>query len=195
MEEKIKIIISQLGNLRIKENVDLNEYILSKPGTRASALFIATSITELIKAVSLCRELKLPFLLIGSGSKLSAPITIFQGLVIKNRSHNLKIFGVKGKVSRLGIGIKEAFIEADSGVPLSDLAAFSLKQGLGGFEDLSKQVGTVGGSILNNIMLRNKTVHVDILDNSSDNIKKDLNKLQGNDVVLKVIFHLKAKEV
>ncbi len=195
MEEKIKIIISQLGNLRIKKNVNLNEYILSKPETRALALYIATSTTELIKAVSLCRELKLPFLLIGSGSKLSLSAAIFQGLVIKNRSHHLKIFGVKGKVSRLGIGVKEAFIEAGSGVTLSDLAEFSLKQGLGGFEDLSEQVGTVGGSILNNILLRDKTVHVDILDNFGDNTTKDLKELHGNDVVLKVIFHLKAKEV
>lgn len=195
MDEKIKIIISQLGNLRIKENADLNEYILSKPGTKARVLFIATSTTELIKAVSLSRELKLPFLLIDSGSKFFAPVTVFQGLVIKNRSHNLKIFGVKGKVSRLGIGIKEAFIESDSGVTFSDLAAFSLKQGLGGFEDLSKQTGIVGGSILTNTLLRDKTVQVGVLDNSGNRVVKDLEKLQGNDVILKVIFHLSAKEV
>ena len=195
MEEKIKIIIGQLGSLRIKENVDLDEYILSKPGTKAAALFIATSTTELVKAVSLCRELKIPFLLIGSGSKLSIKVIFFQGLVIKNRCHNLKIFGVKGKVTRSGIGVKEAFIEADSGTTLSDLAAFSLKQDLSGFEDLFKQIGTVGGSILNNILLRDRTVHINILDNSGDNKMRDLDKLHGNDVVLKAIFHLKAKEV
>lgn len=195
MEEKIKIIVSQLGDLRVKKNVDLDEYVQSVSGVEASALFIATTISELVKVVLLCKELNLDFLIIGSGSKISLPKKDFQGLVIKNRSHSLKIFGVKGKVSRAGIGIREAFIEADSGISLPDLASFSSKQGLAGFEGLSHAIGTVGGSILSNSWLRNKTVNINILDNFGDVVTKDLKELLGNDVILKVIFLLKAKAV
>lgn len=195
MEEKINIISSQLGSLRVKKNVDLKDYLQSGLGGNALGLFIATSTEELIKAVNLCQELKLDFLLMGSGSKISPPKIGILGLVIKNRSHNLKIFGVKGKVSRLGIGIKEAFIEADSGVILSDLAAFSQKQGLGGFEDLDQMRGTVGGSILSNQLLRNKTTHANVLDKSGKKTEKDITEISGRDIILKVVFHLKAKEV
>lgn len=195
MEEKINIISSQLGDLRVKKNVDLTDYLESKLGGKASGLFIATSTEELIKAVCLCKELKIDFLLMGSGSKINIPKTDILGLVIKNRSHNLKIFGVKGKVSRVGIGIKEAFVEADSGVILSDLASFSRKQGLNGFEDLVLVKGTVGGSILSNQLLRDKITHAVVLNKLGKEIVKKLNEISGPDIILKVVFHLKAKEV
>ncbi|MDO8637946.1 MAG: FAD-binding protein [Candidatus Daviesbacteria bacterium] len=195
MEEKINLIASQLGEIRVKKNINLSDYLESKLVNEASAIFIATSTQELIKAVNLCRELKLDYLLIGSGSKIMVSNNNFEGLVIKNRSHNLKIFGVKGKVSRAGIGIKEAFIEADSGVNLTDLLIFSSGQGLGGFENLSNITGTIGGSILNNLLLRENTTSVKVLDKSGSEAVKDINKITGKDVILKVIFHLKAKEV
>lgn len=195
MEEKINLIISQLGEIRVKKNINLSDYLESKAVGEASAIFIATSTQELIKAVNLCRELKLDYLLIGSGSKIMVSNNNFEGLVIKNRSHNLKIFGVKGKVSRAGIGIKEAFIEADSGVNLTDLLEFSSDQGLGGFESLLETKGTVGGSILSNYLLRENTTSVKVLDKSGFEAGVVLNEVTGKDIILKVIFHLKAKEV
>ena len=195
MEEKIKIIISELGEIRVKKNINLGDYIESIIAGDAGALFIATSTPELIKAIYLCRELKLDYLLIGSGSKIVIVGNNFKGMVIKNRSHNLKIFGVKGKVSRAGIGIREAFIEADSGTNLSDLSAFCTKQGLGGFEDLSDIKGTVGGSMLSNFLLRENTTSVKVLNKFGSEIVKGLNEITGKDIILKVIFHLKAKEV
>lgn len=195
MEEKINLIASQLDEIRIKKNINLRDYLESKFSMEASAIFIATSTQELIKSINLCRELKLDYLLVGSGSKVMVSGNSFKGLVIKNRSHNLKIFGVKGKVSRAGIGIKEAFVEADSGVNLTDLLKFSSDQGLGGFESLSKTKGTIGGSILSNYLLRENTTSVKILDKSGFEVIVDLSRITGKDVILKVIFHLKAKEV
>lgn len=195
MEEKINIIVSQLGDLRVKRNVDLTEYVFLQPAGLASAVFIATSIAELIKAVSLCRELKLPFIVIGSGSKVSNLGSGFSGLVIKNRSQNLKIFGVKGKVSRSGIGIKEAFIEADSGATLSDVADYTLKQGLAGFEDLKLTKGTIGGSVLNNPTLLDNVTQIKVLNNSDVTFTKDKNEVSSKDIILKSVFHLKAREV
>lgn len=195
MEEKINLIASQLGEIRVKKNINLSDYLESKFVSDANAIFLATSTQELIKVINLCKELKLDYLLIGSGSKIVISNNYFKGLVIKNRSHNLKIFGVKGKVSRAGIGIREAFIEADSGVILSELSIFSIKQGLGGFENLSTMKGTVGGSILSNFLLRENTTSIKILDKLGLETVKNLNKITAKDVILKVIFHLKAKEV
>lgn len=195
MDEKINIIASQLGEIRVKKNVVLSDFLLLKPDGSADALFIATSIPELINAVNLCRELNVNFLIVGSGSKIILSQKAFNGLLIKNRSHNLKIFGVKGKVTRLGIGVSEAFIEADSGVTLTDLADFSLNQGLGGFEDLSSINGTIGGSILSNSLLREKITNVTTLEKSGSEKVKNLSAITNKDVILKAIFLLKAKEV
>lgn len=195
MEEKIKILISQLGDLRVKKNADLSDYVSTKPVGLSSALFIATSISELKKAILLCRELKLPFLIIGSGSKVTNLVNGFAGLVIKNRSHNLKIFGVKGKISRAGIGIQEAFVEADTGAILSDVADYVSKQGLQGFDDLKLIKGTIGGSILNNQILFDKITQIDVLNNLNKEQMKNKNELTKHDIFLKTIFHLKAKEV
>lgn len=195
MEEKINIISSQLGDLRVKKNVDLDEYILFKPAGFASGVFIATSISELIKVIQLCKELKTPFLIIGSGSKINFLKSGFLGLVIKNRSQNLKIFGIKGKVSRNGIGIKEAFVEADSGATLSDVADYTKKQGLAGFEDLKLIKGTIGGSILSNPILIASVTQIKVLANSGKEETKDFVRVAKNDVILKAIFHLKAREI
>lgn len=195
MEEKINLIASELGDIRVKKNINLCDYLELKLSGEAGAIFIATSTQELIKSINLCHELKLNYLLVGSGSKVMISGNSFKGLVIKNRSHNLKIFGVKGKVSRAGIGIKEAFIEADSGVTLSDLSAFSTKQGLGGFENLSTMRGTIGGSVLSNFLFRENTTNVKVLDRLGFEIVKGLNEITGKDIILKIIFHLKAKEV
>jgi UDP-N-acetylenolpyruvoylglucosamine reductase len=195
MEEKINIIASQLGEIRVKKEVDLNSYFQSGKGGISAAVYIATSAKELIKAVSLCRELKVKYLLIGSGSKMKVPVEKFDGLVIKNRSQNLKIFGFKGKVSRFGIGIEEAYIEADSGVTLSDLAIFSMNQGLRGFENLVNIRGTIGGSLLSNQILRDKVTKVKILDKFAEEDEKDIIGISGKDIIIKAIFLLKSKKV
>lgn len=195
MEEKINLIISQLGELRVKKNVDLNEYVLSKPAGFATALYIATSVAELCNAILLCRELKVPFLVLGSGSKIMSVTSGFVGLVIKNRSQNLKIFGIKGKVSRFGIGIEEAFIEADSGTSLGDLADFALKQGLAGFEDLRLTKGTVGGSVLSESVLFENVSQLKVLNSSNIEQTKNKGEVLVCDIILKAVFHLKAREV
>jgi UDP-N-acetylenolpyruvoylglucosamine reductase len=195
MEEKINLIISQLGELRIKRDISLDDYTQFGNGKLASAIYIATSVSELIKAVNLCKELKVAFVIIGSGSKVKISNSEFLGLVIKNRSQNLKIFGIKGKVSRSGIGIEEAFIEADSGVNLDDLASFSEKQGLEGFDGLKLVKGTVGGSISSDQILQGKVTQIIVLDNLDSEKTKESQELSDKDVILRAIFHLKAREV
>ncbi|GEM_PF-1563023 len=195
MEERIKLLVRSLGEERVKENIDLSDHMETRLGAVTRLFYIATTTRELIKAVELCRELKINFLIMGSGSKMAISDKGFEGLVIKNRSDNLKIFGIKGKVSRAGLGIEEAFLEADSGTSIGRLSEYSLQQGLGGFETVKQAPGTVGGSIHTFPVLREKVHQVKVLTKTGTMKVKHLSEITREDIFLSVIFLLKAKKV
>lgn len=191
--EKIKLLKSQLGENRLKENIDVSEFLATKKGTTSAGFCLAATTSELIKIINLCRELQLEYLIIGSGSKTDlSDKTNFVGLIIKNRADSLKIFGIKGKISKSGLGISEAFIEADSGASLIAVSAYARKQTLSGLESLSKITGTIGGSIHTNLDLRQQIYQVQIL-NSRGEIKFALlNEIKIDDIILSVSFKLKS---
>lgn len=195
MEEKIKLLISTLGENRVKTDIDLSEYLKTGLGGKAESFYIATTTRELIKAVELCRELKIDFLLIGSGSKIAISDTGFKGLAIKNRAGEIKVFGIKGKVTRSGIGVEEAFVEADSGASLVKLAEFTASQNLGGFEILKTSLGSVGGSLYILPVLREKTHQVKVLDKTGIIKTKQITEISREDIILSVVFRLKAKTI
>src|SRR3989344_443198 len=116
MDSKFKLIVDYFGKDRFKFNESLKEYTALSSGGKADIFFIAFTISELIKIVGMCRQLKLPFFIFGIGSKIMISDAGFPGLVIKNRTKNITTISVKGKVSKVGIGVEEALIEVDSGV-------------------------------------------------------------------------------
>lgn len=193
MEEKIKLLASELGEDRLKMNVPLSDYIYSKTSVISAGVYVATNSRELIRAVELCRELDVNFILIGSGSKLVPPRHSFPGLAIKNRADKLKIFGIKGKVSRDGLGIEEAFVEAESGTSLKGLSEYALKQKLGGLDVLSTELGTIGGSFLTNRFIREKAYQAKILTGSGFIKLKQPLEVNGGDVIIAVTFKLRSK--
>lgn len=193
MDDKLKLLISQLGDNRIKQDCDISEHLQTGLGAKVPAFYIATTTAELTRAIKLCRELRLEFLIFGSGSKMAIADLGVKGLVIRNRSDNLKIFGVKGKVSRLGLGIEEAFLEADSGVSLVRLVEFASDQGLGGMEILRSTPGTVGGSLYINPILKEKVNQIKILATNNTIKEKSYIDLKREDIILSVVFKLKAK--
>lgn len=195
IDYKIHLIVSTLGPERIKVGVDVSEYLATGLGSKSAGFYIATTIRELVNAVRVCRELKVPYLIIGTGSKVALSKDGFLGMVIKNRSDNLKVAGVKGKVSRGGIGIEEALIEADSGVSLRRLAEFGDSQKLTGFEGLQVSPGTIGGSLLINDLLISKCHQVEIMDRKGEVKKKNIGELKSEEVILTVIFKLKSKDL
>lgn len=194
MDDHIRLLASVLGESRVKENINISEHLHTHMGAVVRAFYIATTTKELVKAVEICGDLEIKVLIVGSGSKVALSDQGFPGLVIKNRSDNLRIFGIKGKVSRQGIGVESAFLEADSGVSLGKLTEFSLQQGLGGFELLKNIPGTVGGSLSMNPTLREKVHQVKVWDKNSETLQKDLSQVRQEDVILAVTFHLKAKK-
>src|SRR5687768_17554437 len=115
MDTKFKLIVDSLGADKFKFNEPIKDYASSGNGGMAKLFFIAFTERELIKIITMCRELKLPFFLFGTGSKIMISDAGFNGLVIKNRTKNFHIVSVKGKVSKFGIGIEEALVEVESG--------------------------------------------------------------------------------
>lgn len=194
MEDHIKLLARELGEERVKTGVNLSGHMETRLGGVVEAFYIATTTRELVRVVKLCRELKIKYLVFGLGSKMALSEDGFAGLAIKNRSDNLKIFGIKGKVSRAGIGIEQAFLEADSGTSIARLSEYSIGQGLGGFETVKLTPGTVGGSIHILPVLREKVHQVKVLTKSGIIKEKNLSEVTRDDIVLSVVFLLKAKK-
>ena len=191
----MKLLSQTLGEDRIKRNVDISEHLYTRLGGVAQAFYIATTGRELVVVLEICQELKLPYLVLGSGSKVALSNLGMKGVIIKNRSDNLRVFGIKGKVSRDGIGIEEAFLEAESGVSLVKLADFARKQGLGGLEVVNNLPGTVGGSFFINIVLRDKAYQTKVLTLGGELKDKLPSQVINSDIILSVIFKLKSSKL
>jgi UDP-N-acetylenolpyruvoylglucosamine reductase len=193
MESRINILISQLGELRIKKNIDIAEYTESKTSAIAKLFFLAVSNRELVRAMELCIELKIPYLVFGAGSKIRADeIEKCEGLVIKNRADQIKIAGVKGKMTSQGLGVEQAVVEAESGASLKKLSEFAQFQKLIGLEKIGELPGTIGGNLKINFPLQVLTSQVVVYDEDGDQHTKKVDELHHADVIVSAHFKLAA---
>lgn len=191
--EKIKLLIQRFGPERIKLGEKLSFYTFSKLGGLAEGFFIATSQKELINILEAAFDLKLPFFIFGSGTKILISDNGMDGLVIKNRTGNIKISGIKGKVGRGGLGIEEALIEVDSGVSLGKLNSFLKEQNLAEVMGINSPHATIGGAIFLDPQLQGITNVVRVWE-KGDIFEIDALRLQRlNHVVLSVILKVKAR--
>ena len=124
MEDRYKLIAAALGEERVKYDERLIHHTYTKLKSRAEIFYIATTLKELIAVLDLAYELKIPYLVLGAGTKYLTKRADIKGLVIKNRTTQIKIGAIKGKVSTSGLGIEEAQIEVDSGVSINKLNDF-----------------------------------------------------------------------
>lgn len=184
MDEKIKLLTSQLGDDRVKQEVDI---------LKAKAIYTATSSRELIKSVSLCQELKIDFVVRGLEGQNEINKDGFKGVVINNRSNSIKIFGIKGKVSSSGLGIEEALIEADSGASLTKLIDFVKQQKLICWEDLPQRVSTIGESLIGLKELKNRVYQVKVLSDKGGVEMKNVDQITQGDIIITVIFKLQSQ--
>lgn len=190
MEDKYKLIIDSFGKEKIKVDQSLEEFTALKSTGLAKLFYIAFTTQEIIRIVTLARQLGIPVFIFGSGSKII--ISKFDGLVIKNRTQNIAVVGVKGKVSRTGIGVAEALIEVEGGVSIKKLVEFLDKQGLESSE-ISSLPGTIGGNLFLNAALQRRVSGVKVLeDGEIEEIKVSELSLQKH-IVLSAVFKFKSK--
>jgi UDP-N-acetylenolpyruvoylglucosamine reductase len=174
------LITHQLGTERVKLNEPLAKHTYFKLGGPADLFYEAKTVDELVGAVQSAIENNIPYLVLGGGSNVLVTDVGFRGLVIKNRTTGIQLKGFAGGVEKGKVDLKEAIVQADSGVPANLLIRYTLDQGLAGLEDMLGLPGTVGGAVYNNSHHLDKLwgdhiVEVEVLDKMG-NRKKYLAK-------------------
>lgn len=194
MNDKFKLIIDSFGKDRFKFNEPLKNYTALNIGGPAKLFFIAFTTSELIEIVKMSRQLEVPFFLFGTGSKMMFSDQGFDGLVIKNRTKNIQTVSVKGRVSRLGIGVEEALTEVDSGVSINKFVEFLNSQDLQTLE-FKNIPGSIGGNLFLNKSLQTRVKSIKVLDLQSeiDEIEADELSLKKH-IILSAVFRIKAKD-
>lgn len=195
MDEKLKLIVDSFGKDRFKFNESLKDYTVLKVGGPTKLFFIAFTTSELIKAAETCRQLKVPFFVFGTGTKIMISYESFDGLVIKNRTKNIHTISVKGKVSKVGVGIEEALVEVDSGVSINKFVEYLTSAGLttSGLEGIP---GTIGGNILINRFLQKSAKSIKVLDQTNEVEEIEASALRTKlHIILSVVFRVKAKNL
>lgn len=193
MKEKIKILKRVLGDVRVKLDEPLKYHLENAPLGKAQVFYIATNLKELEQALNLSNELKIPFFLVGSGTKIAIPDKGLEGLVIKNRSSGIKISGVKGKVSQKGIGVDEAMIEIESGVSFKKLNDFLKEQGLSPLEFPNLVNSTIGGSLELTPLLQEITQKIKVWSDSQI-FDIDIIDYKKGDYILSIIIKVKSSK-
>ena len=120
----------------IKEGEILASYTSFKIGGPAKYFCIALLNEDVAKLIGVAYKLKLPYLILGSGTNVLFSDNGFDGLVIKVNDNRLKIKGEK--------------MECSSGVLLSKAVGEALGSGLSGLEWAMGIPGTIGGAVVNN---------------------------------------------
>lgn len=189
--ENLKILVQSLGKERVKFQEKLSQHTFSGLGGPAEAFYVATSLRELQLCLDTAFELRIPFFIIGSGTKVLLSDQGIKGLVIKNRADNLKVSGIKGKVGKTGIGVEEALIEVWSGATLGRLNEFLIEQKLQEVTGFSSLKSSIGGSIFLDPHLQNMVQAITVWEDG-DVYKIDFSKLNRNKHVVLSLM-LKAK--
>ena len=190
-------ITQAIGVDKLKLNEPLGKHTYFKIGGPADLFFEAKTIEDLTSAVQSAILYKVPYLVIGGGSNILVTDDGFRGLVIKNRTTGIQLKGFAGGVEKGKLDLKEAIVQADSGVPANLLIRYTLDQGLAGLEDMLGLPGSVGGAVYNNSHHQDKLwgdhiIEVEAIDQEGK-IKKYTQKYLQFDYDYS-IFH-KTKEI
>ncbi len=190
--DKLNLLISSFGRDRFKMDEPLANHTTVALGGPSKIFFVAFTTHELAKIVQMAEQLTVPYLVIGSGSKIVIADQGFDGLVVKNRTQHMNIVGIKGKVAQKSLGVDEALIEVDSGVSINRLWEFLNKQGLQ-TDEIKGLPGTVGGNLFLNKLLQSKVKTIKVLENGEiEQIAPEDLKLSKH-LILSAVFRFKAR--
>ncbi len=184
MNDKFPILEEKLGRGRVKMNEPMSLHTSFKIGGPASFYFEANSNEEVVSAVKAAQDFKLPHLILGGGSNILVSDKGFPGLVVRNKSKNIKILGYSGKIKSRQSEVENVLLEVDAGVPFNQLVRFTIEEGLGGLEEFLGLPGTVGGAVMDNSHWQEKKIDELLVS------KKTL----GKEIILSVVIRLKKED-
>jgi UDP-N-acetylmuramate dehydrogenase len=132
-------LAARLGARRLERDVLLAPYTTFKIGGPADVLYRALGAAELAEAVSVARELGIPWFLLGMGANILVGDRGFRGLVIKNEVESIEF-------------PDDVRVRAGSGARIyHDLIQVSVARGLGGLQHYVGIPSTVGGAVWQNL--------------------------------------------
>ena len=120
----------------IQKNISLKNYTTFKIGGLAKYFFVAKSKEDLLNALKIAKENKIPVFIMGGGSNLLISEKGFKGLVIK-----IDILGAELDGNKAVIG---------AGENITKIAYLTADNKLSGLEWAAGMPGTVGGAIYGN---------------------------------------------
>ncbi len=138
------------GQLRVKRDEPMRLHTGNKVGGPADMYVEALTVEELVRAYTTARELHFPVTILGGATNVLVSDRGVRGLVIKNRTSQIKLLGVKGTITGGDKKVSDVLLEADSGVQIGHLVRYTIEESLGGLESFLGLPGTVGGATYNN---------------------------------------------
>ena len=133
----------------LKRNEPMARHTTFKIGGPADFFYEAKTERELILAVKLARELKIPYFILGGGSNVLVGDRV-KGLVIKIANCELSREAGSRFAGRIANLSGETKIYAEAGVPLAKVVQFAANHSLSGLEFAAGIPGTVGGAVYGN---------------------------------------------
>lgn len=138
--DKIKELFNHsFDESQIRTNEPMKNHTSFKIGGPADIFFIPKTPEEIKKALSICKDNKIPHYILGNGTNILFSDKGFRGVVINIFENYNQVFLSE-----------ETLISAKSGILLSSLANFALENELCGFEFASGIPGTLGGAVCMN---------------------------------------------
>ena len=132
-------LAARLDPARLERDVVLAPYTTFKIGGPADLLYRARTPDELAAAVTVARELEVPFFLLGLGANILVGDGGFRGLVIRNEVEGIEF-------------LDDVRVRAGSGAKVYiDLIDATVSRGLGGLHHYVGIPSTVGGAVWQNL--------------------------------------------
>jgi UDP-N-acetylmuramate dehydrogenase len=136
--ERLEALARRLDGRRLRRDVPLAPYTTFRIGGPADLLYDADSADDLANAISIARELDVPFFVLGLGANILVGDAGVRGLVIRNVARHFR-FESDGR------------LWVESGVVMQDLIMEAVERGWSGLEHYIGIPSTVGGAIWQNL--------------------------------------------
>lgn len=154
-------LVAELDEKRVFLSEPMKKHTTFRIGGPADYFVTPKSGEEVERAVTICKEEKVPYYIVGNGSNLLVSDAGYRGAVIQ-------IFKEMS-----GVQVREDSIQAQAGASLAKIAAAALDAGLTGFEFAAGIPGTLGGACVMNAgayggEMKDVLVNVTVLDDSGE---------------------------
>lgn len=138
MTEILNKIKAAISEDRILLNEPMKKHTTFKIGGNADIFVMPRSCEEIAEIIKVCKELKVPYYVIGNGSNLLVKDGGFRGVIIQ-------LFRAFSNIC-----VQNDTIVAQAGALMSSIGSLALKNNLTGFEFAAGIPGTVGGGVCMN---------------------------------------------